>query len=163
MMINVNLIKLFKFVGNNKCCAMGNWFPEDDWSIVVYAETMEELERLVAKAIISSKISIDDWHLDEEKIIEYNNKKYIMLEEEEDENLLRVSSDSYIKYSGEEIENKEFYNKVKELEYFKQLEKQENDKEEALRIKEQKEKKAEKKKEECKLYKKLKKKYDKPS
>ena len=49
----------FKLVARNQCSAMGQYYPEDDWSITILAEDMNQLERKYVEEVFRSGIRTD--------------------------------------------------------------------------------------------------------
>jgi len=56
-------VTMYKLVVHNKDSSMGQYYAEDDWSIVVYAPTLEDLQKDAAVPLGESDIYISGWHV----------------------------------------------------------------------------------------------------
>lgn len=82
MKIEAELTEEYKFVIQNRCDCLGQYYYEDDWQAITYALTEENLVRKVAKRIISTGIKIDRVTFSKVKRIKYNGECFDLQNDE---------------------------------------------------------------------------------
>ena len=96
--IEVSLIEGYKAIAQNSCYCMGQYYIEDDWTIEVYGENIENIiNEFIIKAG-NSDININSFSVEKCKWIEYNGNHY-----EQGENIgLESTADIYDKIFNSE-------------------------------------------------------------
>jgi len=82
--VTVKIAKRFKITVENKSMHWGCHYIEDEWNIVVYAPTIEELTKEIRKRMIDRLINVWSWELEECEVILYKNNLYEIEEETKD-------------------------------------------------------------------------------
>lgn len=76
MKVEAELIDGYKATLYNKCSCLGNYFAEDDWNLVVYGESEEELKRNISDTIMNSDINVDDVSILKIRLLKYDGMYY---------------------------------------------------------------------------------------
>lgn len=74
--VEVEIVERFKITLHNKDRSLGWYYIEDDWNIVVYAPTIDELIEKARKQLIQRLIIVDGWELDKCEVILYDGELY---------------------------------------------------------------------------------------
>jgi len=98
----------YVFHARNKCNCMGQHYMEDDWTINVWANSIEELVNAAAERIFNSTINIASWYIAKQEVVVKDDEEFLLLPIKE---TLRVFS------YGFDVEDFSGYSEVKEKEY----------------------------------------------
>lgn len=72
MKVEAEIKKSYKLQVYNQSTCMGCYYPEDDWDIVIFGETLEELRKKAAYAFINRGISVSLAYLTEISALHYD-------------------------------------------------------------------------------------------
>jgi len=99
-----NIRVAYEFSARNKSVCMGCYYPEDDWEIVEYGNTLEELADKVAKKLVETEIEIENPELSKVRLLTYEDQEF------------KLGWESFA-----EVETEPFIQSVKESETYKNL------------------------------------------
>jgi len=74
--VTVEIAERFKITLHNRDRHWGCHYVEDEWDIVVYAPTIDELVKEVRKQMIQRLIDVDEWEFEQCKVILYDGGLY---------------------------------------------------------------------------------------
>jgi SHS2 domain-containing protein len=74
--VTVEIAERFKITLHNKAHHWGCYYVEDDWDIVVYAPTIDELIDQARERMIQRLIDVDSWELEQCEVILYDGELY---------------------------------------------------------------------------------------
>ncbi len=76
MKVEAELKTLFVFRANNRCTYLGCFYPEDDWDIIMTAETLPKLEDMVTKEAVRTGICLESPQLYTSEHLIYGNSTF---------------------------------------------------------------------------------------
>lgn len=74
--VTVEIAERFKITLHNRDMHWGCYYVEDDWDIVVYAPTIDELIEKAREQMILRLIDVDGWEFEQCEVILYDGELY---------------------------------------------------------------------------------------
>jgi hypothetical protein len=74
--VTVEIVERFKITLHNKDTSWGCYDIEDEWNIVIYAPTIDELIEKVREQMIQRLIDVDGWELEQCEVILHDGELY---------------------------------------------------------------------------------------
>lgn len=94
MKVDAEIKPFYKLTLGNQDTCRGHYYSEDDWDIVIYGETLQEIMEMAPALMVNSEIRISSHYLEVVPCVIYRNMFFEMTDESTQKSLIKYDYDT---------------------------------------------------------------------